>query len=140
MSEVAWLRRTDIPPPRTEKKLLEFFGIPPDDYGQLEQNIAKKRRRWHSMKSGVSAPGRKRPEAFLQLIHSGSEMLLRGASSADVVGGADQPPVGDTLDVTLEDLWSVIDDLLANDQYERALQVAADARRRCRTCHDRMRP
>src|SRR6266542_3373992 len=36
----------------------------------------------------------------------------------------------ETLDVTLEDLWSVIDDLLANDEYERALQVARDARRR----------
>jgi hypothetical protein len=38
--------------------------------------------------------------------------------------------VAETLDVTLEDLWSVIDDLLANDEYERALQVARDARRR----------
>src|SRR6266571_5150425 len=130
MSEAAWLRRTDIPAPRTEKKLLEFFGIPPDGYDQLEANIARKRRRWHSMKSGVSPQGRQRAEAVLRLIHSGSETLLRGASTEEVVGGADQAPVAETLDVTLEDLWSVIDDLLANDEYERALQVARDARRR----------
>jgi hypothetical protein len=130
MSEAAWLRRTDIPAPRTEKKLLEFFGIPPDGYDQLEANIARKRRRWHSMKSGVSPQGRQRAEAVLRLIHSGSETLLRGASTDEVVGGADQAPVAETLDVTLEDLWSVIDDLLANDEYERALQVARDARRR----------
>src|SRR6266511_2543470 len=66
MSEAAWLRRTDIPAPRTEKKLLEFFGIPPDGYDQLEANIARKRRRWHSMKSGVSPQGRQRAEGALR--------------------------------------------------------------------------
>ncbi len=95
MSEAAWLRRTDIPAPRTEKKLLEFFGIPPDGYDQLEANIARKRRRWHSMKSGVSPQGRQRAEAVLRLIHSGSETLLRGASTDEVVGGADQAPVAE---------------------------------------------
>jgi hypothetical protein len=130
MSEAAWLKLTDIPPPRTEAKLLAFFGIPPDGFDKLDQNIARKRRVWHHKRNGVSSQGRKRAEAVLDLIHSGSQALLRGASTEEVVGGTAPVPVVEALDITLEDLWSIIDNLLANDEYERALRVAAEARRR----------
>jgi hypothetical protein len=130
MTEAPWLRLTDIPPPRTEAKLLAFFGIPPDGLDQLDSNIARKRRVWHHKRSGVSPQGRTRAEAVLALVHSGSQALLRGAATDDVVGGAAQATVDEALDLTLENLWSIIDDLLANDEYERALRVAADARRR----------
>jgi hypothetical protein len=130
MSEAAWLKLTDIPPPRSEAKLLAFFGIPPDGLDKLDQNIARKRRVWHHKRNGVSPQGRKRAEAVLDLIHSSSRALLRGASAEEVVGGTAPVPVVEALDVTLEDLWTVIDNLLANDEYERALWVAAEARKR----------
>src|SRR6266545_1781454 len=130
MTEAPWLKLTDIPPPRTEAKLLAFFGIPPDGLDQLDSNIARKRRVWHHKRSGVSPQGRTRAEAVLALVHSGSQALLRGAATDEVVGGAAQASVDEALDLTPENLWSIIDDLLANDEYERALRVAADARRR----------
>lgn len=130
MSAPAWLAQSDIPPPRTEDKLLAFFGIPPDGLDKLDQNIARKRRDWYAKYNGVSPKGRERAKAVLELIHSGSEALKRGEAADEVTGGAEQSRAVDELLTSLDDLWSVIDDLLSRDEFEQALRVAAEARGR----------
>jgi hypothetical protein len=59
-----------------------------------------------------------------------SRNIKRGIPVDDAVAGAAQAAVAEELAVTLESLWSIVDDLLANDEYDRALQVASEARRR----------
>jgi len=130
MGDTAWLTRSEITPPRTEAKILEFFGIPPGTLHDLDEHIDRKRRSWHAKRNGVSRGGRERARAVLELIDQMSKNLKRGIPVDDEVAGAAHAAVADELAVTLENLWSVIDDLLANDDYDRALQVAMEARRR----------
>jgi hypothetical protein len=130
MSGPAWLAQSNVPPPRTEDKLLAFFGIPPDGLDKLDDNIARKRRDWYAKYNGVSAKGRDRAKAVLELIHSGSAALKRGEAVDEVTGGAEQSQAADDLLVTLDDLWGTIDDLLSRDEFEHALRVAAEARNR----------
>jgi hypothetical protein len=130
MGDTAWLTLSEIPPPRSEAKILEFFGIPPGTLDDLDEHIDRKRRNWHARRNGVSRGGRERARAVLELIDQMSKNLKRGIPVDDEVAGATHAAVADELAVTLETLWSVIDDLLANDDYDRALQVAMEARRR----------
>jgi hypothetical protein len=130
MNDKAWLTQSDIPPPRTEAKILAFFGIPPGPLEDLDEHIDRKRRSWHAKRNGVSRTGRDRAKAVLDLIDQMSKNVKRGVPVDDTVGGA-APAAGiDDLALTLDSLWSVIDELLANDEFDRALEVAADARRR----------
>ena len=130
MNDTAWLTQSDIPLPRTEAKILAFFGVPPSTVDDLDANIDRKRRSWHAKRNGVSRAGRERAKAVLDLIDQMSRNVKRGVPVDDTVGGAEQAAAVDELAVTLDSLWSVIDDLLANDEFDRALQVAGEARRR----------
>ena len=125
-----WLAQSDIPPPRTEARILAFFGIPPAGLDDLDANIGRKRRSWHAKRNGVSQGGRDRARAVLNLIDQVSKNIKRGIPVDDDVAGAAQAAIADELAVTLDTLWSVVDDLLARDDYDRALQVASAARRR----------
>src|SRR6266545_5017513 len=148
MTEAPWLKLTDIPPPRTEAKLLAFFGIPPDGLDQLDSNIARKRRVWHHKRSGVSPQGRTRAEAVLALVHSGSQALLRGAATDEVVGGAAQASVDEALDLTPENprsaervaTWDTrIGLLLALEHPREALDATRDAEAALVTLPPRLR-
>ena len=86
MNDKAWLTQSDIPPPRTEAKILAFFGIPPGALEDLDEHIDRKRRSWHAKRNGVSRTGRDRAKAVLDLIDQMSKNVKRGVPVELVVG------------------------------------------------------
>lgn len=134
MAATAWLEAREIAEQPTVKDAWDYFGIPPDPENRLDSNINKKRRHWRGKKRAQKpSPGaEKQIDAVLTLIDFLAEMVKRGVDEPidmdeinEVFRHKPKTTVGE-----IDDLWRVLEELLAAGQVEEALKVANDARTR----------
>lgn len=131
---ITWQESLDIPDQASPADARAFFGVPPDPEGQLDKNINKKRRVWRSKvrSKKASAEAEAKVKAALKLIDFLAEHLKRGDDVTidlgelnDIFREAPAATLGD-----LEELWELVERLLADGEIEEALKVGYEARDR----------
>ena len=130
-----WLESMQVPANPQPADLYAFFGIPPDPEEKLDDNIAKKRRRWSSKtRTRVASEAAKRKvEQATRIIDELEKLVKRGVVDEDFdlerlreeFAGEPETHVGE-----LADLWRVLEELLAGGRLDEALRVANEARTR----------
>ena len=123
-----WLSIPSLPPGASYGQMLEFFGIPPHDAGQLESNIKAKRRDWHAKSNGGNPVGRAKAKEVGALIQRLSQALLLGMADGDGGGGA-SPEILDLAYKAAEELWRIVSEFIFTDDYDQALRMAREALR-----------
>jgi hypothetical protein len=131
----AWVQTVDIPERPDEQDIKAFFGIPPDPEQALDKNIRRKRRAWRTKvrEQKASASAERKVEFALRLIDELERRLKRGVvdDSFDLEALREQYTSDPETHVdALEDLWRVLEELLAAGRLDEALRVANDARAR----------
>lgn len=129
-----WLESLEISETATPADAKAFFGIPPDPDSKLDANINKKRRTW-STKVRRRDPGpeaKRKVEEALKVIDFLGEYLKRGTDDpldlADLREAFKQAPTSTVGDI--DELWRVVEELLASGQLDEALRVANEAKDR----------
>jgi len=130
----AWIESLEISEQPTVEDVRTFFGVPPDPPEKLDANISRKRRQW----SGRVRARKASPEAeakvkqAVELIKFLADYLKRGldepldlADLREAFKHAPATAVGD-----IDELWRVVEELLASGELEEALKVANEARSR----------
>jgi hypothetical protein len=111
-----------------------FFGIPPDAEDHLDRNISKKRRHWRSKtrESVASEKAKRKVEQALKVIAAIEQQLKRGVVDDFDIDQLREEFAADpdTYVADLEDLWRILEELLASGRLEDALRVAYEARNR----------
>jgi hypothetical protein len=129
-----WIESVEIPEDPTPSDVRTFFGVPPDPEGKLDANISRKRRQWQSKVRGQkpSPEAKEKAARAIELITFLAEYLKRGtdepldlADLREAFKHAPKTSVGD-----LDELWQVIEELLASGEVDEALRVANEARTR----------
>jgi tetratricopeptide (TPR) repeat protein len=135
MAGEAWLESMDIAAKPGPDDIRAFFGVPPDLEEKLDQNIAKKRRRWSGkVRQNVASENAKRKvDQALRVIAALEQQLKRGVIDEELdlerlreEFSAEPETRVDELD----DLWRILEELLAGGRLEEALRVANEARTR----------
>jgi tetratricopeptide (TPR) repeat protein len=120
-----WEATIALPRGATYQQMLEFFGIPPYTPDALDDNIARKRRRWNHMSNSGNPDGRKKAAEVLALIQRVSQALKRGV--VDDQGGGVEAEIPAAIFETLEELWRILSEYVFADEYDDALRVAREA-------------
>jgi hypothetical protein len=120
-----WETTSTLPRPASYEQMLEFFGIPPSTVDALDDNIAKKRRRWNHMSNSGNPAGRAKAAQVLKLIQNISQAVKRGVMD-DQSGGAEAEIPASVFE-TLEELWRILTEYVFADEYDDALRVAREA-------------
>lgn len=130
----AWIESLDISEQPTAEDVRTFFGVPPDPPDKLDENISRKRRQWSGKVRGRKAT----PEAeakvkqALELIRFLADYVKRGLDEpldlADLREAFKHAPTTSVGDI--DELWRVVEELLASGELDEALRVANDARSR----------
>ncbi len=135
MEVAPWLESFDVPPKPEPDDIRAFFGVPPDPAEKLDENISKKRRYWRrKVRERVASENAKRKvERALQIIAALEQQLKRGVIDEELdlqrlreEFSAEPETKVDELD----DLWRILEELLAGGRLDEALRVANDARTR----------
>ncbi|MEA2149962.1 MAG: hypothetical protein QOD69_1792, partial [Solirubrobacteraceae bacterium] len=131
--EKRWLQDMTVAERPTITDVRQFFNIPPDELAKLDDNIRDKRRAWNakvrSRKASVEAVEQVR--AAVTLIDFLAQQLKRGGGPIDlgelndVFRERPKTRVGE-----LDELWEIVERLLAAGQLEEALKVANASRDR----------
>jgi hypothetical protein len=121
----AWETTSVLPRGASYEQMLEFFGIPPYTADALDDNIAKKRRRWNHMSNSGNPAGRKKAAEILTLIQKVSEGVKRGVSDGEGGGVATEIPA--SVFETLEELWRILTAYVFGNEYDDAIRVAREA-------------
>jgi hypothetical protein len=134
MATAAWIESREIPARPTIDDAREFFGVPPDPEAKLDANISRKRRVWRSKtrERKVSEAAAKKVADVLKVIDILATYVKRGVlEELDLErlreAFVDAP---ESVVAELEDLWRVVEELLAAGQLDEALRVANEARQR----------
>jgi tetratricopeptide (TPR) repeat protein len=125
-----WETASTLPRGASYEQMLEFFGIPPYNADALDNNIAKKRRRWNHMSNSGNPVGRQKASEVLKLIQKVAQALKRGM--ADAEGGGAAAEIPESAFETLEELWRILTEYAFADEYDEALGVAREAVNRWR--------
>lgn len=120
-----WEAASALPRGASYEQMLEFFGIPPCTADALDENIAKKRRRWNHMSNSGNPVGRQKASEVLKLIQNVSQALKRGM--ADSQGGGFEAEIPTAVFATLAELWRILSEYAFADEYDEALRVAREA-------------
>lgn len=123
-----WETESLLPKNPTPEQMLAFFGIPPYSADALDDNIAKKRRRWNRLSNSGNPEGRKKAEEVLGLIQRISQAVKRGAEGEQ--GGGVETEIPAEVFETLEQLWRILTENLFADEYDEAIRIAREAVRR----------
>jgi tetratricopeptide (TPR) repeat protein len=130
----AWIESLEISEKPTADDVRSFFGVPPDPPERLDSNISRKRRQWSGKVRGrkASPEAEAKVKQALELIKFLADYLKRGvdepldlADLKEAFRHAPRTSVGD-----IDELWSVVEELLASGELDEALKVAYDARTR----------
>jgi hypothetical protein len=121
----AWETTSVLPRGASYEQMLQFFGIPPYTADALDDNIAKKRRRWNHMSNSGNPAGRKKAKEILELIQRVSEGVKRGVS--DGAGGGVETEIPASVFETLEELWRILTAYVFGNEYDDAIRVAREA-------------
>jgi hypothetical protein len=130
-----WVQTVEIPEAPGEQDLRAFFGIPPDPEEELDANIRRKRRAWRSkVRERKASPAAEKKVAFaLKLIDELERRLKRGVVDEEFDLEALREEFADAPESRvdeLDDLWRVLEELLAAGRPDEALKVANDVRGR----------
>lgn len=134
MAVASWMEAVEPPASTSPADLHAFFGIPPDAEEQLDRNISKKRRHWRSKtrESVASEKAKRKVAQALKVIAALEHQIKRG-----VVEDFDLDQLReefaadpDTHVGELDDLWRILEELLASGRAAEALRVAYEARAR----------
>jgi hypothetical protein len=120
-----WETTSALPRGASYEQMLEFFGIPPCTADALDDNIAKKRRRWNHMSNGGNPVGRQKAAEVLALIQTISQAVKRGMT--DGQGGGVETEIPASVFETLEELWRILSEYVFADEYDDAIRVAREA-------------
>jgi hypothetical protein len=121
----AWLTTTRVPLPPSYPGMLEFFGIPPYNPENLDDNIARKRREWYAKTSSGNPRGRAKAKEVVDLIQEVSKALKRG-SGEHLDGGTTLDEVPDEVFHTLEELWNLVTEYVLANDFDPALRLVRD--------------
>ncbi|MGN6190007.1 MAG: hypothetical protein ACTHOE_14025 [Conexibacter sp.] len=132
-AKAPWVDSIEIADQPQEADIKAFFGVPPDPEEQLDANIRRKRRAWRGKvrAQAASATAEKKVEFALKLIAELERRLKRGVvdEAFDLEALREQYTADPSTRVdALEDLWRVLEELLAGGRLDEALRVANDAR------------
>jgi hypothetical protein len=134
VAAAAWIESLDVPPRPTPQDARAFFGVPPDPEAKLDANISRKRRSWRSKtrERRVSENAARKVEAALKLIDILATFVKRGVLEEldlerlrESFVEAPETVVGE-----LDDLWRIVEELVASGRLDEALRVANEARER----------
>lgn len=129
-----WLQSLDVPERPTPRDVRAFFNVPPDPDAKLDANIRDKRRAWNAKVRSrkTNAAAEEQVRAAVRLIDFLAQQLKRGGDApidlselADVFREAPKTRVGE-----IDELWEIVERLLAAGKLEEALKVANAARER----------
>jgi hypothetical protein len=133
---VAWIESLDISERPTATDVRAFFGVPPDPESKLDANISRKRRQWSGKVRGrkASPEAEAKVKQALELIKFLADYLKRGIDDpvdlSDLREAFKHAPTSSVGDI--DELWRVVEELLASGELDEALRVANDARTRFR--------
>ncbi|MBJ7330195.1 MAG: hypothetical protein JHC95_09880 [Solirubrobacteraceae bacterium] len=134
MSTALWIEQVEVPDKPTAADARAFFGVPPDPESALDKNIAKKRRTWRAKVRGrkTTPEVERQINLVVELITQLADYVKRGTEEPldldELREVFNQKP--ETVVDELEDLWRVVEELLAAGQMAEALKVANEARER----------
>jgi tetratricopeptide (TPR) repeat protein len=120
-----WETASALPRGASYEQMLEFFGIPPYTADALDDNIAKKRRRWNHMSNSGNPVGRQKANEVLALIQRVAQAVKRGMT--DGQGGGVETEIPASVFQTLEELWRILSEYVFADEYDDAIRVAREA-------------
>lgn len=132
MSAAAWVQSLEIPAQPTEPDIKAFFNIPPDGEEKLDSNIAKKKRAWRSKarEQVVSEAAERKIKQALALITELEKRVKRGIVDTELdleaLREEFRSTTPDRVD-SLEELWRILEELLAAGKMAQALATAHDA-------------
>lgn len=134
MSTALWIEQVEVPDKPTPADARAFFGVPPDPESKLDKNIAKKRRTWRAKVRGrkTTPEAERQINLVVELISQLADYVKRGTEEPldlDELREVFKQKPDSAVD-ELEDLWRVVEELLASGQMAEALKVANDARDR----------
>jgi len=120
-----WVSISSLPKGASYEEMLSFFGIPPHDPEQLDDNIGSKRRSWHAKTNSGNPEGRRKAKDVETLIQRLAQALKRGVLDGE--GGGASAEIPEAVFETLEELWRIISEYVFADDYDQALLVAREA-------------
>jgi len=120
-----WETASALPRGASYEQMLEFFGIPPYSPDALDDNIAKKRRRWNHMSNSGNPVGREKAAKVLKLIQDIAQAIKRGMT--DGQGGGAEAEIPASVFETLEELWRILTEYVFANEYDEAIRVAREA-------------
>jgi hypothetical protein len=134
MAVANWIEAVEPPAATAAADLRAFFGIPPDAEEHLDRNISKKRRHWRSKtrESVASEKAKRKVEQALKVIAAIEQHLKRGVvDEIDLEQLREEIVADPDMHVAeLEDLWRVLEELLASGRLYDALRLSREARDR----------
>lgn len=130
-----WIQSLNVSEKPDDAELRGFFGVPPDPEDKLDANIRRKRRAWRSKlrERKASTAAERKVTMALRLIDELERRLKRGVVDEDFdleelrEEYTAQP---ETRVDEIDELWRVLEELLAAGRPEEALRVANEARSR----------
>jgi len=120
-----WVTLSEIPRGASYEEMLNFFGIPPHAFEELDENIKGKRRVWHAKSNSGNPNGRDKAKRVEDLIQRLAQALKRGVPDSE--GGGASAEIPDAVFETIEELWRIISEYVFADDYDQALAVAREA-------------
>lgn len=135
MAGEAWLESMNVPDKPGPSDIRSFFGVPPDPEDKLDKNIAKKRRYWSGKvrASVASETAKRKVDAALRVIKALEQQLKRGVIDEELDLDRLREEFSaepETRVDELDDLWRILEELLAAGRLDEALRVANEARTR----------
>jgi tetratricopeptide (TPR) repeat protein len=131
----AWVQSLEITARPSETDIRRFFNIPPDGEERLDGNISRKRRAWNAKlrEQKASAAAERKVRQALALIAELERRVKRGIVDDEIdlellreeFHSATPDQVND-----LDELWRILDELLAAGKLPEALATARDALQR----------
>jgi len=128
-----WIQTLDVSEKPDETEIRSFFGIPPDPEEKLDTNIRRKRRAWRSKlrERKASSLAERKVKMALRLIDELERRLKRGVVDEDFDLDAlreEYTTAPDTHVDEIDELWRVLEELLAAGRPDEALRVANETR------------
>jgi len=135
MQVAPWLESMEVPDRPVAADIRAFFGVPPDPEEKIDGNISAKRRFWRRKvrERVASEEAKKKVDQALRIINALEQQLKRGVVDEDLdlerlreeFSAEPETHVDE-----LQDLWRILEELLAGGRLDEALRVANEARTR----------